>query len=847
LKEFPLPKIEAHLILSVLEKVFIDRHKHLIMTTILQSKYFTFRYCLILFIFCLSTQIAYTQTEVLIIKSKVIDSSNKNPVHLATIRVFTDDRLKNQVANIITDEKGVFSISLKLKSVGKIHLTVTHSSYSPKTLSTEVTFNKDMIEIPDIFLTPQINTLTEVIVKARRPIIETNPDGITFNVADDPSLEGTQAIEALRKTPFVSVSDNQITVNGKPTKVLLNGRSTGIISHNPAAALNVLPAHLIKRIEVITNPSAKYDAEGYAAIINIISKKIAGYMFGNGLHYETWNVSKVSVVPFGSVKLGDFGFSFNGGLTSSRQPFLSEATYNSFHNTTIFSRRTSNATGTNKNVTQWGTWELSWDLDSLTSLSGYGSINGGSSRPTSSQEIKTYNTNNQILTQSLFQSNQETTNPFGDAGLDLIKKSKRNKRQQFTLNTNWQWSNNKNNAESDQFNSGNSNRFIINTNSFKNRQFTLQSDFTLPTSATQSIDIGAKVIFRSVHSDYQSLLRNSINDPYKIDIKNTDFFTYNQQIKSMYLVYRFALKKTTIQPGVRFEQTHLKGDFITSQMKVVQDYTNLFPTLNISRNLGKGMFVRMSYTRRISRPGIKYLNPFVDNYDSLNIFYGNPALNPEIKNSYEAGFSISKTKFNISLTLIYGSDHGLISQFTNFDGSTGVTRTTYNNLVSANRFTLSTFVSFNGKKISGNLIFYGTYNTVRMHATNQIINEGISGHGNFNFSYPFSKKLRFRYNSSLLLPTVLPQGKVNGLYLYYLRFEQLLLDKKATLLISINNPFSKYYKRTTFLTNRESLYTQSSTEFLPYRSLQFGIILNFGKLKENVSRKKGVTVDDIKN
>ncbi|BFG69341.1 outer membrane beta-barrel family protein [Sediminibacterium sp. KACHI17] len=783
------------------------------------------------------------------IHSTLTDSITNASVPFATIRIFTGEKLKKQISSLVSDQTGSFTINLTVFNRAALYLEVSHNNYHTKVVELDFPSERDSIlQISTIPLISSIHSLEEVIVKTKKLLVETNPDGISFNVSGDPSLETALAIDALRKTPFVSITGNeQISVNGKPTKILMNGRSTGILSNNPAAVLNAIPANLIKKIEVITNPSAKYDAEGYSAVINIISKKISGYSFSNGVHFSTGAVSKISVVPSGSFKFGKFGLNFSGGHTESNEIVWSESYYQSLDRTAAYSKRNIHSIGATSKGLQWGSWELSLDIDSVTYISGYGGIGGNSNRPKVAENVHIYDNNNVILTEGFFKTNKNISSPYGDAGLDFIKLSKKTKRQQFSINTNLQWSDFRDDAISDQINKGANNRFVLNNNYSKNRQFTVQTDYNIPLTPYQSLDIGAKVIFRNATSDYQSFLRSDINTPYIKDIRNSDYFTYEQQVSSMYLVYRLNLnRKNTIQPGIRLEHTNLQGRFIDHQTSIQQLYSNIFPSLSFARNLGKGMYLRTSFSKRISRPGIKYLNPFINNYDSLNISFGNPNLQPEFTNSYDITFSINRPTYNISFSAGYDKQKDLIAPQMSFDVLSGVASNTYNNQVKADRLSVSSFLSYDKGKFSGNLVLNGYYYNLKNKSTKTVLNEGFTGRIQMNVFFFPSPTIRLSLNSSLMFPTILPQGSTNNFLWYSVFLDKSFFGKRLSLVLGVNNIAEKYYHKRTMLTV-PGTFKNTSIEHLPYRLFQVGIIFRINKLKENVSRKRGVSVDDIKN
>ena len=233
-------------------------------------------------------------------------------------------------------------------------------------------------------------------------------------------------------------------------------------------------------------------------------------------------------------------------------------------------------------------------------------------------------------------------------------------------------------------------RFIINENKFRDIQHTIQSDLTWPMANKQSIELGFKGILRDAFSDYESNLKNLSTQKFEIDPTNSNRYNFKQQVWGVYTTYRFSLGKYRFIPGVRVEKTNITANFQSTATQAKQQYSNVFPNINIRRNFTKySQSIGFSYSRKLARPDISYLNPFVRNSDPLFITVGNPALNPEFTDEFSISYGFNKSKFNFNTTLTHERTTNEILAYTSFDPVTGISQTGFENLGKTNTTTLT--------------------------------------------------------------------------------------------------------------------------------------------------------------
>lgn len=775
------------------------------------------------------------------LSGSVADSSK--PLTLATIRLFKINNTK-PLQTVLSNGQGRFEFNKP--DTGQYILSFTHTGYSEKKVNVTVTAAAGDLPVDPVLLTKTSGTLKEVVVTGKRPLVEQSDDKTVLNVEDDPANKTETAIDILRKTPFITVDgEDNIKVNGKENfKVLLNGRETAMFARNIKEALRGFPGALISKIEVITTPSAKYDGEGIGGLINIITKKkVAGY---NGT-LSTFNRTSDHVNAYsinGNAKLGKFGLSVFMN-TGWQDPTLQ-------HNTNItiptvknsYAKRSLDGAQKYSEAWSFGNAELSYEMDSLNTISAYMNIDSWSSKSKSDQTITTDFTA-APSTISYYNLDDRSKTPGINVGSDYVKHFTNNKEREFSLRFLGEFGKQDNKLNSFQDNPV-TDRYLINNSYALNDQYTFQADNIIPLTKTTKVEGGLKAILRRASSDYQSLIKYTEGEEFKPNAANTDHFKYAQDVLSAYGMYSFKFKKSGFRLGARVEYTNVKGDFIVSKTLVKNNYTTVLPNIQYTNKLSKVSTLVISYTKRLQRPFIWDLNPFVNNNDSLNITTGNPDLGPQTQHavSTQLRYGNGNTFAGINLEGSYSGNK--IMRYSSFDQATGITTTTSLNIGKEYQFS----VGFNfSTKITPKWNVYTNgalrYNKVTNNADASQTNSGWGCNFNFNTSYKFTDK--FTVSSYLGLwqeprsiQTTYPFNTWHNVAFNYKIFhDKLLISLRAVNYYETNRVFKN-------ITRDENFYNLSSIT-RPRRAGVLSLTWNFGKLTENVSKKKGVNNDDLLN
>ena len=773
--------------------------------------------------------------------SGIIKDSAAKPLHYATVELFKEAQPTQLLKSTYTTDKGKFTITGV--DTGSYQLVVSHTGYAENRLRVVVT-TAQTVDVADITLGRAAGTLQGVTVQAKKPLIEQADDKIIFNVENDPTTKTETAIDILRKTPFVSVDgDNNVQVNGQSNfKVLLNGRETAMFAQNAKEALKGFQGALITKIEVITTPSAKYDAEGVGGIINIITKKKVGGFNGSVSSYYSTSGWYNGNTNF-SAKLGKLGISVNYGANGSRNILGKSRMETLPFVPTTFDRRVLQGTRRMKNFWNFGNAEFSYELDTLNTLSMYGNLSGGTHRSLLDQTITTEMSASDDLT-SYYDLNSRNEYPTKSVGTDYIRKFSSNKEKEFSLRFNGEFGNANNFLNSVMDNQVGADRHVINNSEAINRQYTLQSDYIYPLKNNHKLETGVKAILRRASSDFESMLRTNTADDYELNLDNTDNFNYKQDVYSVYGTYSIKRKKTTYRLGARLEHTEVDGNFASAKTTVEQGYTNILPNLQSTTKLNAKYTLVLTYSERLQRPYIWNLNPFKNNNDPLYVTYGNPELDPQIIRSLSAQTRFMKGTTFAGITLTGSYSDNMIVQYATFDKNTGVTSTTSGNLgkefmVSVNANISAKFTPEWNVFINGNV----RYNRVQNKMLASQVNSGIGGNGNLNTSYSITKRFTASgyagfWRGPVTIQTQYPLNIWYGTGLGYKLFKE-----KLTVSVSASNFFQE--ERDYKLITRDPAFEYTSVTTMPFRGLSFSLTWNFGQLKENVSKKKGVTNDDL--
>ncbi|QXU43285.1 outer membrane beta-barrel family protein [Pedobacter sp. D749] len=778
------------------------------------------------------------QTEYLI-NGRVV-SINQHSIPYATVSLIQVD-INKSIQTIQTDTSGNFKFTANKKG----DYLVKISAMGMDSLSVAITLSDaKVIQLPDIVLTSSSTILRDVVVTASKPLIKQEIDRLTYNVQSDPEKDILSALELLRKVPLVSITgDDKIEVKGNSNfRILINGRPSSLIANNPSDVFRSMPANTIQSIEVITNPPSKYDAEGIAGIINIITnKKIEqGYNASVGAYYNTLNQRGLnSSLTLKTNKIGINGFFGSNWQDNPASTFKNSQLGTSFINTLS----TEQGQMINSRNALYGNVEISYEIDSLNLITGTMGLNNSKNNQKSDQFFNLMNSQS-IIEQSYHIDYSGKDNRKGnDFGINYQLGFPNKKDQLLTASYKYNesdYTENNTNIATQRFNYPNNDRGQFNNSGAKEQ--TIQLDYVHPLKSL-NIEGGAKAILRDNYSDftYKSFVPGSGDE---VSNNTVNSFKYLNNIYGFYNTYHLKFKKWGIKAGVRLEVTTINADFITVGSKVDRTYSNLIPTIVFQRIFENQNNLTLGYTQRIQRPGIMQLNPFENKSNTLYWEAGNPDLLPVLNHNFELTYSnFKKGSLNISVNYLFANNS--VQQVAAL-GKDSVTRYTYQNIGKNDdlgfnlnfSYTIAKGFTVNANGRISYLWLTGTSNG--QFASNQ----GFKGNTNVSFShflekYNFRTSLDFGTNS----PEIYLQGKSRSSYNSSLSLNKQFFNKSLSISASVSNPFEKYRNWYTRFTTPD--FTSDYNSRNNFRRFNFSVNYKFGGLKSTIKKnKRGINNDD---
>lgn len=776
-----------------------------------------------------------------IIKGTVIDSTSKQKLSYATITL----KLENQtnLRTALSKEDGSF-IFEKVPN-GKHQVSILNVGYKKISKDIEISDNNFNINIGEIYLPTQGNNLQEVQVTTDKALVKQEVDRISYDVQSDPESKFQTALDMLRKVPLISVdADDNIQVKGSGNfRVLINGRPSSLVARNPRDVFKAMPASSIVKIEVITNPPAKYDAEGLAGIINIITtKKLeSGYNGSVSSRYNfPWGPGMSASLTLKKNKFAMSAYYGNGyqdipetGFNSSRVGILQE--------TTLLQN------GTNKNFWFWQyvESEMSYEFDTLNLLTATIGTNPGYGNTKSIQSSTLYGSTGALDQYFILRNNGKNNWSGTDIGLNFQHGFKKNKDQLLTLSYKYSPSTNgnENNVSTAENINYNFYPYKQKNESGTNEQ-TYQMDYVHPVKKLD-IEAGVKAILRNNYSEYSQHNYDPFVNDFVYDSTNSNNFNYQQNVYSFYNSYNLKLEKWGIRAGIRVERTTVDADFETTATTVKQDYSNVIPSISIQRKFKDMSSLNLGYTQRIERPSIWELNPFINQTNPRFISYGNPNLEAVLTNNFEVGYSTFK-KGSINVGASYSFANNTIQNVSSLGADT-ISRDTYENIGKDRKLGFNANISYPfSKKLNVNvnaLLSYiwieGTYNS------QFFTNEGFQGNAFAFASYTLPKDFRTRVNVGYYSPWIQLQGQSNEFVYSSFSVSKDFLDKKLTLTAQISNPWKKYRDWKQDFNTAQFIQTSNFQNF--YRNYGCSISYRFGKLDGGVKKnQRGISNDDVK-
>lgn len=563
------------------------------------------------------------------ISGKVIDKETSQPLEYATIAFFSK-RQNKMVTGGITDDKGDFSIPVPM---GMYDISIEYIAFKTETLpDTQITANQNL---GTFTLVINAEALDAVEVIAERTTVEIRLDKKIYNVGKDLTVRGGTVSDVLDNVPSVSVDvEGNVSLRGNDNvRILINGKPSGLVGLNSTDALRQLPAEAIEKVEVITSPSARYDAEGTAGIINIILRRSKLQGLNGAVTLNAGEPTSAGISGNINYRTGDFNF----------------------FNTTGYRYRDIPGQSTTKT-------EYFNGNDPSTFLDEFREFERTRKGLTTNVGVEWYvNETSSITTSLLYRDSDnesETTNTIRelDAGGGLINETLRldpefeiDKTVEYSLNYDKQFNGDSQHRLTVDFQYENSkedeNSIITEDGSDAERVRTLedqdrillQFDYVQPIGENGQFEFGYRGNFNEMNTDYTLEFNDGGNFVLDTDVSNN--LIYKEQINAVYSQFGTKIKeKFSFLLGLRMEATQITIDQVTSGDYQQKNYVGLFPTLNLGYEFDENSSLTLGYNRRLRRPRSRFINPFPSRSSATNLFQGNPDIDPSYSNGVDLGY-----------------------------------------------------------------------------------------------------------------------------------------------------------------------------------------------------------------
>ena len=809
------------------------------------------------------------------ISGKIKSVDDKSNLEFASVSLFRSDN-KDLIEGTITDSKGRFNF--KNIITGDYILKISFIGFESK----EIIFSTNKLDPNfqdnNIYLNTDSKLLEEINIKDEKAIYETRIDKIVYNAENDLNDAENDATDVLRKAPLLSVDlEGNVSLRGsKNIKFLVNGKASSFFSSDVSTALQMIPADQIKKVEVITSPGAKYEGEGDAGIVNIITKKtiIDGY----NATLNTMIGSKVTRNGFSlNLGKGKFGLSSRANFYGSWPGRIGKNTYTRYDWTNINDNDTINLNqlfqnGKTENYYQGyrGSLNAYYDINDYNSINSSFSF-GGRTSPSKKENSVNYinSTVDSLSYLSDYLSDKTDRSLNIEWTTDYTKKFKDNDDRELSFAIQLGGDINDGNTIIDE-NINSIFRSTYNQNDEKVIEETFQVDYSHPLGKSKSIDknfndnrknnfsnktkgkkwggkksnsnkieFGAKIINR----DREMVYSNQLNSIYK----SSEQFDYNQHVISSYVSTEISLKKGFgLKTGVRYENTQSSGNWKkNSESPFENNYGNLLPSVVISKSFSPMRSIKFSYNQRISRPSVRNINTNENFDDSRNYTVGNPQLKPTRSEQYEFTLNSFGKILQGSTQLYYKHSYDVIESFLDTIQN-GSSISTYKNIGETRQLGISLFGSMRLNKLTlrGSFDLY-SYSGKDISLGYEEWTESVVLYSYyFGGSYNLGKNWKAETFGFFRSPTQTIQGTSTSFSMISFGINKAFKNKRGSIGIRIIEPFNKNKIFETDLNGE--FFSQSSITTTPFRSFGISFKYTIGKLNFKDSKKKtNINNDDI--
>ena len=782
---------------------------------------------------------------------KVIDKSQDFPLEYVSISALDPDD-GSIVNGGVTNRDGVFNIKL---DAGTYDIRIEYISFETITYEDfKIEADKDL---GTIGMEISADNLDEVQVVAETTQVEVRLDKKIYNVGKDLTTAGGTVSDALGNVPSVTVDiDGAISLRGNNNvRILINGKPSSVAGYGDQDVFQQLPADAIESVEVVTSPSARYDAEGSGGIINIILKREKTLGFNGSVRGTVGEPRNTGIYTDVNLRTDNFNVFNNLGFTDRKAPgnAFNDRIQEGGDFDRIIEDREYDRSGQNFNMNTG----IEYFFNDMTSLTGSFFMRLGEDEDITNNYSSRFD-DGELVERTFRRENEFEDDKRFQYSINFEKRFDEENRD-HKLTADFQYSN----KDETKFNPISENE--ITTGDFVAGQevtetededsFLIQADYVLPIGDSQ-FEAGFRGDYSDSTEDFLVLRRLEASDPFEINEDVSSQFDFQQNITAAYSQYGNKFGQFSFLLGLRFEHTQLKGNTRplseNSEQESVdfdKNFTGLFPTVNLIYELGEDENLSLGYNRRINRPRGWYLNPFPSQSSRTNIFQGNPDLNPSFANAFDLGYLKKWDDFTLTSSIYYQRETDAFErverdtgEFTEEDNIPIIANVPIN-LATEERYGAELGVLYNPVKwLRTNLSFNyfrfeseGTYEGDEFGATNE------SYFGRFSSNVILPWKIQWQTNAFYRGPRENAQTKTDPIASLDLSFSKEILNDNATISVNVRDVFNSR-KRDQFTV--AETFTNRSTFQWRERQITATFVYRFNQQKNEQSRRNSDGGDD---
>ncbi|MDR0792491.1 MAG: TonB-dependent receptor [Chitinophagaceae bacterium] len=781
------------------------------------------------------------------ISGALMDSSEHTPLQSATVILYLAGK-KMPISHTVSDANGMFGFA-KLAS-GNYAINIAFVGFRTVNLKNIIINQKNrVIDLKQINVAKEQNALQSVVVTSSVKPVENKIDRLVYNVEKDITSQTGVATDVLKKVPMISVDvDGNVDLAGATgIRFLIDGKPSTVFGSNIADVLQAIPANQIKSIEVITNPGAKYDAQGTAGIINIILKHNNMQGINGNVSLTTGTIMQSGSFNF-NVRNGKFGvnafISGNARLNTTSPSDLQRTSIDTATQITTILHQASNNDFRRYGFQSGAGFDWSPDVNnSFTGAFRYSEFGFKRTNGIINQTEQNQDAAGNIL------SVINTVN-YGNGAFDIhsfdpslnYKHKFKNPDQQLEIGADASFSHNSDFTNNDQYLQPKDSLIYgtRNDNPAKQNQYEMMVDYVQPLHENVTLGVGGKFSGSNIDGIANALLWTPDANNYLYNSSLSNNLNYHQRVYAGYAELNFPISKTlSARLGGRYERTEIHAFYQNANQAIQKGYNTFIPSVFLMKKIDETQTLKLNFTLRINRPGYMDLNPFVNTADPKNISMGNPDLKPEIWDRYEASYNkdLGKTG-SLMAMLFYRQSNGDIQSFMTYYPSINIGDTVYTNTSVSIRENIGT-----EKNAGGNVYFdfhandklsFRTDALLMYRYTVNKVDTGYNSHGtiyrfNINTSYQFPNNFAAEFFGSYNSRHHEAQGNYPAFIYYSAAFRKQFWKKNGSIALTANNFFSNYVNQRTDLYGPG--FTSSSLRQIPFRSIGINFTWKFGHLE----------------